>query len=371
VIQAWEIVMNWLLGSKARVGLIAVLVGLSQAMHANAQTSDGVGVWVQVTPADQAPVQNSATGHPHYLPARGPNEAKARKQQVVQAWQNFTSHAATTVSASSAVSGSTSASLPPVTYPADLSFLGGTVVRNAVHHAIYMLPNGVCPVASCWGNPEGFLSDLSISTHIHITDQYVGTTDNNRYPVGQRAFVSFEPPRNFSKGSKPFTEADMQAVVHKVASQLGLSGYGQIYHVFLPQGTDVCFTTSYTPCYSPDNLPAWFFCAWHGSTDFADIGHVLYTVEPYQNIQYCNVAPGPNGTITDPDVSQAASGWFQKLNVQIFGNEIADECQTLYWPNGFFTSPEYFGTDTFSVEGRTYAVQTEYNNARHACTMAP
>jgi len=172
-----------------------------------------------------------------------------------------------------------------------------------------------------------------------------------------------------------------------VASQLGLSGYGQIYHVFLPQGTDVCFTTSYTPCYSPDNLPAWFFCAWHGSTDFADIGHVLYTVEPYQNIQYCNVAPGPNGqladstnsvlshetfeTITDPDVSQAASGWFQKLNVQIFGNEIADECQTLYWPNGFFTSPEYFGTDTFSVEGRTYAVQTEYNNARHACTMAP
>src|SRR6267378_588466 len=110
VIQAWEIVMNWLLGSKARVGLIAVLVGLSQAMHANAQTSDGVGVWVQVTPADQAPVQNSATGHPHYLPARGPNEAKARKQQVVQAWQNFTSHAATTVSASSAVSGSTSAS---------------------------------------------------------------------------------------------------------------------------------------------------------------------------------------------------------------------------------------------------------------------
>ncbi|HTQ63134.1 MAG TPA: hypothetical protein VMI32_23135 [Candidatus Solibacter sp.] len=40
-----------------------------------------------------------------------------------------------------------------VRYPADLSYLGGAVVNYAQSHAVYLLPNATCPVASCWGNP--------------------------------------------------------------------------------------------------------------------------------------------------------------------------------------------------------------------------
>jgi len=35
-----------------------------------------------------------------------------------------------------------------------------------------------------------------------------------------------------------------------------------------------------------------FFCGYHSSADFKDIGHVLYTVEPYQNVSGCFGAAG-------------------------------------------------------------------------------
>jgi hypothetical protein len=369
-----------------KVAFLAVLVGLSAAIHASAQAPDETGISVQVTAADRAAVSSSRVGHPHYLPAKGANEFRARQEQILHAWQDF-SRVAGNSGTSRSVSSASQGSLPRVTYPSDLSFSGGATVDHAHHHAIYMLPNGVCPIATCWGNPEGFLRDLSRSDFIHVTDQYVGTSDEDRYPVGQRAFVSFTPPRNFSKGSTPFTDADMQAVVHAVASALGESGYGHIYHVFLPQGTDECMNAALTSCYSPDNGPTFFFCAYHGSADFSDIGHVLYTVELFEDIGGCDVAPGtPNGqmvdstnsvlshetfeTITDPDVAQGSVAWNQLLNWQIFGAEIGDECQTVYFPNGF-AGPAYGGSDTFSVDDRTYAVQTEYNNARHSCTIRP
>jgi len=379
--------MKVFLGSNRRVELVALLVGLSQAIGVNAQAPDTTGISVQVTAADRAAVSNSTAGRPHYLSAKGSNEFRARRDQILHAWQDF-SNAASNSGASRTVSSASQASLPHVTYPSDLVYTGGPTVDHAHHHAIYMLPNGVCPVQTCWGNPEGFLRDLSQSDFIHVTDQYVGTSDDDRYPVGKRAFVSFTPPRNFSKGSTPFTDAEIQAVVHAVASALGESGgYGQIYHVFLPQGTDECMNAGLTVCYSPDNGPTFFFCAYHGSANFPDIGHVLYTVELYEDVGGCDVAPGtPNGqlvdstnsvlshetfeTITDPDVAQGATAWIQFLNWQIFGSEIGDECQTLYFPNGF-GAPPFGGTDTFSVEDRTYAVQTEYNNARHSCTIQP
>jgi hypothetical protein len=84
-------------------------------------------------------------------------------------------------------------------------------------------------------NPEGFLRDLGKSEFIHVTDQYVDRESDNRYTVGQRAFVPYTPP------TVPFTDNDMLAVIHAVASVTGETGYGHIYHVFLPQGQDECF----------------------------------------------------------------------------------------------------------------------------------
>jgi hypothetical protein len=65
---------------------------------------------------------------------------------------------------------------------------------------------------------------------IHLTDQYVGTTANNRYPPSTPAtatvplFVSNVVGQN-----------DILAIVHTAAKALG-TGYGHVYHVFLPKG---------------------------------------------------------------------------------------------------------------------------------------
>jgi hypothetical protein len=134
-----------------------------------------------------------------------------------------------------------------------------------------------------------------------------------------------------------------------------------VYHVFLPQGTDMCIDG--TTCYSPDDFTRFVFCAFHGSVDFSPTLHVLFSVEPYQAVVGCQI-PGqtPNGvidatastlshelieTITDPDLN----AWFNGLT----GNEIADLCST-------------FGSNQ-RLNRHDYFIQAEYSNAVRACTM--
>jgi hypothetical protein len=94
--------------------------------------------------------------------------------------------------------------------------------------------------------------------------------------------------------------------------------------------------------YSLDNLSSFFFCAYHGGADFTDIGHVLYSVEPFQDVDGCSVRPGtPNGqlifdqqrplaltfeTITDLD---GTAWWNFSGNQSLFGQEIGNECAFL------------------------------------------
>jgi hypothetical protein len=251
-------------------------------------------------------------------------------------------------------------------YPADLQYHGGATLESIESHAIYMLPNGVCPISVCWGNPEGFLRDMGNSDFIHVVDQYVGLHADERYSVGSRAKVNFTPQTN------PLTDNDMIAVVHAVALQTGKTGYGHMYHVFLPPGTDECFDSTYSVCYSPDNNDTWFFCAYHGYADFPDIGHVIYSVEPYQNVPGCSVKPGtPNGSlidstnsvlshelieaITDPDLD----AWWNSENQDEYGAEIADECS-------FLTTDFYFDPAFVKLGSHRYAIQTEYSNSEHA-----
>jgi len=256
----------------------------------------------------------------------------------------------------------------------DLSYLGGAVVELAESHAIYLLPNGNCPVATCWGDPETFLADLARSDLIHVTDQYAGQFSGNRYTLGSSSQISYTPP------VKPLTDGNILAVVHAVAAASGETGYGHIYHVFLPPGQDECFTATDGICYSPDNDATFVFCAYHSSVDFRDIGHVLYSVEPFQNVAGCNVKPGtPNGqlvdstnstlshelieTITDPD----GDAWFNFSSEALAGAEIADECVFFVFipPSTVFSDPS-----PFKVRGHRYAVQPEYSNITHACTIA-
>jgi hypothetical protein len=348
---------------------VAALVAMCATTAASAQDSSEISV--QPGAADHVAARQAThrSRHPtaRQLP-RGISEARG-----------VFSHAHAAASAATPIANDGDPSLPPpaVRYPADVVFQGGTVVDAAESHAVYMLPNGHCEISTCWGNPEGFLRDLARSDFVHLLDQYVGRTDDRRYTVGHRAKVSFTPP------SVPFTDNDMVAVVHAIASRTGNTGYGHIYHIFLPQGIDECFDNTFTVCYSPDNPNAWKFCAYHGSAD-TDIGHLVYSVEPYQNVPGCNDPPTtPNGqlvdstndvlshelfeTISDPD----GTGWWNSTPsvIGVEFEEIGDECVFTTAPPG---SPVIYGDPSiFTIGEHVYAVQLEYSNSKHGCAGTP
>jgi len=255
----------------------------------------------------------------------------------------------------------------PGFYPDDLVNFGGPVVTNLQSHAVYLNTSYCGTVATCWGNPEKFLSDLGLSTFIHITDQYTGTAGT--YSNGTHVNAAFTMYTNM------IDESDLFAVVHDSAVKLGTpSGYGHEYHVFLPPGIDTCFDET-SICYSPDNPSAFYFCAYHGSLDFSDIGHVLFSVEPSQDVPGCQAAPpNPNSelidstnsvlshelieTITDPDID----AWIANNSLIAAGAEIGDLCEPVGNSSGQFLD------STLVLHGHKYELQLEYSNLYHACS---
>lgn len=255
--------------------------------------------------------------------------------------------------------------------PGRLSFLGGHVVRMAQSHDIYLLPGGTT-VASNWGDPETFLSDLGKSEFIHVTDQYVGESANNRYTLGGSIHVPFTVSKT------PLTDAQLRGLLHAVAGITNETGYRHIYHIFIPPGQDECFDSTFSVCAS--NV----FCAYHSSVTFKDTGaHVLYSVEPFANVVGCQVRPdrSPNGqlidstddvlshelieTITDPD----GLSWVDISSGGMFGEEIADECVfVVFQPNSVFTGTPFTDPVIIEVNGRKYALQPEWDNSATACT---
>ncbi len=257
----------------------------------------------------------------------------------------------------------------PYFFPADLKKGTGVTLATTTHHALYVDFSGT--VAANWGNPEGFLKDLNSSIFIHLADQYTGSTANGRYPVGGNANVTYSVYGNV------IYQHEIWAIVHAGAAKYG-AGAGRLYHVFLPKGMDTCFDLS-SSCYSPDNNSTWAFCAYHGAVTFSDIGTVLFSVEPYQNVAGCAVAtPSPNGQLADSTNSVlshevfealtdpiAGSGYVNRVSLDLDGSEIGDECQPLVNSSSDFLVP------TFKINGKNYEVQLEYSNTYHACAAQP
>jgi hypothetical protein len=265
-------------------------------------------------------------------------------------------------------------------YPGDLTYQGGNYVQDAQFHAVYLLNSatvgdpGCTPatLVACWSTPETFLSNLGKSDFVHITDQYVQTTASGRYTVGGKGEVYYP-----AGAPHILTDADIQAIVHLAVVAHGYqNGYNGVFHVFLPPGTDECFDSTFSTCYSPDIPSSFAFCAYHSSAVFSDIGETMYSVEPSQNVPGCSVPPGgPQGQladstnnvlshetielITDPD----SNAWWNASDNGLFGQEIADECSFLvFTPTG-----TYFNPSVFRMNGVKYAVQPEYSNIGHAC----
>jgi hypothetical protein len=345
----------------------ALLIGAFGLRVARAQGPSQDEVKSGPTASDKAAADEATIVYRHAKPANTPGGSALKHKDV-------------TASVAGPTSEATAEDNDQIRFPGDLTYNGGPVVTAAESHAIYLLPHGKCPIATCWGNPEGFLGDVEISEFAHITDQYVHSGASNRYTVGKHTMISYTP----TPKTAPLTDLDMQAVVHAVAALSGQTGYGHIYHVFLPPGQDECFTATDHVCYSPDVPATFVFCAYHSSVDFKDIGHVLYSVEPFQNVNGCSVRPGtPNGqlvdstnnvlshelieTITDPD----GTAWFNILDNGLFGQEIGDECSFLavaaITPKLIIVG---FDPSVFTLGKHRYAIQPEYSNDAHACATS-
>lgn len=317
----------------------------------------------KITPnvSDQDAARNSTRTH-HALPANTTRGKSFRPSRTAAQMQFMSAHAASAHANSSAA---------PTVYPGTLSFLGGATVRRAESHAVFVNSSTACPAPACWGNPLQFLKDYGHSEFVRIVDQYVDDHRPDRYTLGDSFTLS-------APSSGPYTDANMAAFAHAVASFGGFSGYDHIIHLFLPPGQDVCFDSSFTTCYSPDNPSSFAFCAYHSSADFTDVGHVLYTVEPFQDVPGCAVNPGtPNGqlvdstnnilshetteTITDPD----GDAWINIIDLSMLFEETGDECELVNVFQGGFMPVDV------ELDHHLYAIQPEYSNLARGCASRP
>ena len=195
------------------------------------------------------------------------------------------------------------------------------------------------------------LRDLNKSSLIRVANQYLGADAKGQFGV-----TSLTTTATFANNSA--TLNDIFDILFSASTAIGASGYDHIFHVFLPQGTDMCMTPA--SCYSPDNPNTFVFCAFHGSVDFGPNQHVLFTVEPYQFVNGCVLPPQTRvidgtastlaheffETITDPDLD----AWFNVLTRQ----EVADLCAAFQVRD--------------RLAGTNYVVQEMYSNDIHLCT---
>ena len=235
--------------------------------------------------------------------------------------------------------------------PWDLTNLGGPVVTTATNWNIYTN----CP-ESCWSSgsltPATLLSDLNRSHLIQVDNQYLGEDAAGQFQVARLNTTATFTNHTAQVG-------DIVSILASAVAHTGATGYTNIYHIFLPPGTDMCLTT--TECYSPDNPSTFVFCAFHSSIDFGPNTHVLFSVEPYQAVPGCplptqtRVIDATAGalshefteTITDPD----GDAWVSILT----GNEIGDLCFGFRFP--------------VRLNKTTYVIQEEYSNAIQDCTF--
>ena len=237
----------------------------------------------------------------------------------------------------------------------DLTNNGGPTMSSAQSYNILVNATD----ESAWGGLiSQFQGDLNNSAMINILTQYTGSGAGS-YGVAGDYTVNYDT-------SSQLGDQDIYNIVYQVAQQTGATGYGAIYHVFLQNGVAQC-SQSAGGCYAQNGG----YCAYHGATDYSDIGHVIYSTEPYQDIAGCSVGSGsPNGStadstastlshemfeaFTDPDV-QTNPAWYNQS-----GGEIGDLC----------APAAGVSTGVVTLGSNQYQIQPEYSNAVHDCSFS-
>jgi len=252
-----------------------------------------------------------------------------------------------------------------VVYPSDLSYYGGPVMASANVYNVY-----IDTTPAQVDNPTTFEKHYFGSKMVHVTDQYVGTTASGRYVAAGGVEVSY--PVYTALGDN-----DVANILHAVGSYYAPTGSStNIYNLFLAPGMNYCGSGSLFPaggCNASITSPSPAFCAFHSELQFGDIGEMLYTMEPFADVNYCAVnAYFPNAylpqgqqadsqysllshelteTITDPI---PGTGWVDN-NAPAVTGEIGDLCA-------------YVSSQNVALGGTDYFIQAEYSNKIHGCT---
>src|SRR6267154_5207650 len=183
--------LTWLMAIACGVLISGFGIGVARAQGA-AQDEVKSGP----TASDKAAADEATVIYRHARPANTAAGAGLKQKEIASGLGSSSS--AAHAGAATATGAATPTDNDYLRFPGDLTYNGGAVVRVAESHPIFLLPknNTKCATASCWGNPEAFLRDLNVSEFIHITDQYVGATANNRYPVAAHKLISYTPTTN-------------------------------------------------------------------------------------------------------------------------------------------------------------------------------
>ena len=236
----------------------------------------------------------------------------------------------------------------------DLAFNGGPVLTGAKMYNILVNSADESP----WGGSIAtFQNDLFASSMINILDQYINQSATGAFSYAGDVQVSYDT-------SSTLQDQDIYNIIYQVAQQYG-TGYGNMYNVFLDSTVSQCSQNA-GGCYAQQ------YCAYHGNTDYTDIGHAIYSVEPYQNINGCKAgASTPNGVLADSTASTLSHETFEAITD-------ADVPQNVAWYNqsageiGDICAPAAgISTAVVNLNGDNWQIQSEYSNSVHDCSYTP
>ena len=307
------------------------------------------------------------------LPSFGPNALNGGMSEPVLATIKINKADAARVMAQVSRSGAHGAlraqlnPKPKISPQFNLTYHGGPTLSQAGSVNVY-----INKTASNWSFPGDFIDRYSKSSLNDLMEVYTGGKGSNRYPFIGGINATYDTS-NVLGDSDIFTILKAAQAAFASSGQTrgyASTGYHVIYHIFLDNGVSGC--TNFPPlgkfCYGgsfDQNI-----CAYHGNVDINGVGHILYTVEPWQERQdrFAN-CESPSGTlqdsmasflshelsetITDPDTPYGAA-WYNSSSP---GQEIGDICEGYYGEFG-------------PIQRVTYNIQKEWLND-HACTFGP
>lgn len=233
----------------------------------------------------------------------------------------------------------------------DLTFNNGPVIPSAQVYNILVNSADESP----WGGAiSSFEGNLFGSGMINVLDQYINASATGAFTTGGDVQVTYDT-------STTLQDQDIYNIVYQVASVYG-TGYGKMYNVFLDSTVSQCSQNA-GGCYAQQ------YCAYHGNTDYTDIGHTIYSVEPYQNITGCQAASStPNGVLADSTASTLSHETFEAITDPDVPGSLAWYNST-YGEIGDICAPAAgIPTAVVNLSGVNWQIQSEYSNAVHDCS---